>query len=110
MTMIYCCQAKPLLDSNNVKEIADPRLGENYDPTEMKRVMMTASMCVHHSSSNRPYMNQVVQLLKGEETIIDPNLNCVTPKSLMLEACDLEDYTCSNYLKDLNRHRELVME
>lgn len=59
ITMIYCCQAKPLLDSNNVKEIVDPRLEEKYDPTEMKCAMVTASMCVHHSSSKRPSMNQV---------------------------------------------------
>ncbi|KAG5059188.1 hypothetical protein AAZX31_01G021900 [Glycine max] len=102
--------AKPLLDTNNVKDLADPRLGEEYDLTEMKRTMLTASMCVHHASSKRPYMNQVVLLLKGEETIIEPKKNLVAQKSLMLEACDLEDYTCSSYLKDLNRHRQLIME
>ncbi|XP_027362840.1 receptor-like cytosolic serine/threonine-protein kinase RBK1 [Abrus precatorius] len=102
--------AKPMLDTNNVKEIADPRLGEEYDSTEMKRAMMTASMCVHHASSQRPFMNQVVQLLKGEETAIQPLQNSVSQKSLLLEACDLEDYTCSNYLTDLNRHRQLIME
>lgn len=97
--------AKPLLDSKNVQELADPRLEEKYDPTEMNRAMMTASLCVHHLSSKRPFMKQVVQLLKGEEAFIDSK-----HKSLSLEACDLEDYTCSSYLKDLNRHRELVME
>ncbi|TKY69962.1 Receptor cytosolic serine/threonine-protein kinase RBK1 [Spatholobus suberectus] len=102
--------AKPLLDTNNVKDIADPRLGEEYDPVEMKRAMVTASMCLHHASSKRPYMNQVVQLLKGEETVIEPKQNLVAQKSLLLEACDLEDYTCSSYLKDLNRHRQLIME
>ena len=102
--------AKPLFDSNNVKELADPRLKENYDPIEMNRAMATASLCVHHSSSKRPFMKQAAQLLKGEEAIIDSKENISASKSLMLEACDLEDYTCSNYLKDLNRHRELVME
>ena len=57
--MIYYCQAKPLLDSKNVQELADPRLEEKYDPTEMNRAMMTASLCVHHSSSKRPFMKQV---------------------------------------------------
>jgi len=52
-------QAKPLLDTNNVKGIADPRLGEEYDHTEMMRLMVTASMCVHHASSKRPFMNKV---------------------------------------------------
>ena len=102
--------AKPLLDSNNVKELTDPRLEENYDPIEMKRTMATASLCVHHSTSKRPFMKQAARLLKGEETILDSKANSGSSKSLMLEACDLEDYTCSNYLKDLNRHRELIME
>ncbi|KAL2349010.1 hypothetical protein Fmac_003010 [Flemingia macrophylla] len=102
--------AKPLLDSNNVKEIADPRLGDDYDPIEMKSAMVTASMCVHHASSKRPFMHKAVQMLKGEEAIAEPKKNLVSQKSLMLEACDLEDYTCSNYLTDLNRHRQLIME
>lgn len=102
--------AKPLLDSKNVQELADPRLEEKYDPTEMNRAMTTASLCVHHSSSKRPFMNQVAQLLKGEEAIIDSRHNSGASRSLSLEACDLEDYTCSSYLKDLNRHRELIME
>ncbi|GAU23313.1 hypothetical protein TSUD_237670 [Trifolium subterraneum] len=36
--------AKPLLDSNNVKELADPRMEGKYDPIEMKRAMETASL------------------------------------------------------------------
>ncbi|KAL9328548.1 hypothetical protein ACSQ67_003551 [Phaseolus vulgaris] len=102
--------AKPLLDTNNVKDIADPRLGEEYDHQEMLRVMVTASMCVHHASSKRPFMNKVVQMLNGEESIIDLKQNSMAPKSQLLEACDLEDYTCSSYLKDMSRHMQLIME
>ncbi|KAK7361329.1 hypothetical protein VNO77_03379 [Canavalia gladiata] len=102
--------AKPLLEAKNVKEIADPRLVEKYDPTEMKCAMATASMCIHHMSSKRPYMNQVVQLLKGEEVAIELSQTSIAPRSLLLDACDLEDYTCSNYLNDLNRHKQLIMD
>ncbi|XP_027347333.1 receptor-like cytosolic serine/threonine-protein kinase RBK1 [Abrus precatorius] len=102
--------AKPLLDAMSVKEMADPKLEEKYDPTEMKRAMETASMCIHHMSSKRPYMNQVMQLLKGEEVAIELDQKSIAPRSLLLDACDLEDYTCSNYLNDLNRHKQLIME
>ena len=102
--------AKPLLDAKQVSEIADPRLEEQYDPIEMKRTMATASMCIHHMSSKRPYMNQVVLLLKGEEVAMDLTQKSIAPRSLLLDACDLEDYTCSNYLNDLNRHKQLIME
>ncbi|XP_004288526.1 PREDICTED: receptor-like cytosolic serine/threonine-protein kinase RBK1 [Fragaria vesca subsp. vesca] len=103
--------AKPLLDSGNMKELADPRLEGNYDPVEIKRAMLVASMCIRHQSTKRPYMTRVVKILEGE----DPNGEQLKQKSTqvrsqVLDACDLEDYTCSNYLSDLNRHRELVMD
>ncbi|CAL0313003.1 unnamed protein product [Lupinus luteus] len=102
--------AKPLLDAMEVKEIADPRLEGKYDLVEMNRAMATASMCVHHMSSKRPYMNQVLKLLNGEEVAVEFSKKSMNPRSLLLDACDLEDYTCSNYLNDLNRHKELIME
>ncbi|CAB4314332.1 unnamed protein product [Prunus armeniaca] len=103
--------AKPLLDASNVKELADPRLEDAFDPVEMKRAMVTASMCISHQSTKRPYMNRVVQILKGEGGIVDQlKQKSSVVRSLVLEACDLEDYTCSNYLSDLNRHRQLVMD
>ncbi|XP_057421415.1 receptor-like cytosolic serine/threonine-protein kinase RBK1 [Lotus japonicus] len=102
--------AKPLLDAMMVKELADPRIEEQFDPVEMMRAIATASMCVHHKPTRRPLMNQVVQLLKGEEVAIELSQKSIAPRSLLLDACDLEDYTCSNYLNDLNRHKQLIME
>ncbi|KAI9120166.1 hypothetical protein K1719_008814 [Acacia pycnantha] len=52
--------AKALPDPKNMKELADPRLEDDYDPIEMERAMVTASMRVLHSASKRPYMNRVV--------------------------------------------------
>lgn len=57
--MFLCVQAKPLLEASNVKELADPRLEDDYDSAEIKRVMVTASMCVHQTPSKRPYMDRV---------------------------------------------------
>lgn len=105
--------AKPLLDNNSFKELTDPKLGDDYDQTEMRRTMLAASMCINHSSSMRPHMNRVVQLLKGEDGPLDQlkHKSMDGDRSLLLEACDLEDYTSnSSYLNDLSRHRELVLE
>lgn len=103
--------AKPLLDTNNVKELADPRLGDTYDPIEMKCAMSTASMCIHHLSTMRPHMNRVLQLLRGEEdSPVELKQKSFGGRALLLDDCDLEDYTSTTYLNDLNRHLQLVME
>jgi len=57
--MLCFGKAKPLLDAKLIEEIVDPRLEDKYDLAEMKCVMATASLCIHHMSSKRPYMNQV---------------------------------------------------
>ncbi|KAA8530749.1 hypothetical protein F0562_005483 [Nyssa sinensis] len=102
--------AKPLLEENNVKEIADPRLEDAYDICEMKRAMLTASSCIDHLPSTRPNMNQVVQLLRGEDGTVDVKQKSLGGRALILDDCDLEDYTSTSYLNDLNRHMQLVME
>ncbi|KAL9241394.1 hypothetical protein vseg_015512 [Gypsophila vaccaria] len=103
--------AKPFLDTMNMKVLVDPKLEDKYNTQEMKRIMMIASMCIHHTASKRPYMNKVVELLRGDGAAFDlMKQNSTATRSLLLDACDLEDYTCSNYLQDLNRHMELVME
>ncbi|CAO2830335.1 unnamed protein product [Amaranthus hypochondriacus] len=104
--------AKPFLDSNNMDEIVDPKLGDNYDREDMKRIMIIASLCIHHTPTKRPYMNEVVELLRGERGMVVEEIKqkSIAPRSIMLDACDLEDYTNTNYLQDLDRHKELVME
>jgi len=42
-----------------MEDIVDPRLGNMFNPTEMQRVMLTASMCVHHIAAMRPDMTRV---------------------------------------------------
>ncbi|KAI9165993.1 hypothetical protein LWI28_024320 [Acer negundo] len=98
------------LDTSNVKEIVDPRLGDTYDPIEMGRATLTASLCIHHLPTMRPHMNQVVKLLRGEDGYADLKHKPSSRRTVILDGNDLQDYTCSNYLNDLNRHMELVLE
>ncbi|KAL2521743.1 Receptor-like cytosolic serine/threonine-protein kinase RBK1 [Forsythia ovata] len=102
--------AKPLLEKNIVKELADPQIGSNYDVKEMKRAMFAASTCLHHLPNMRPNMKKVVQILQGENEPVDMKQKSMGGRALLVDACDLDDYTCTTYLKDLNRHMELVME
>ncbi|XAR58159.1 Non-specific serine/threonine protein kinase [Bertholletia excelsa] len=104
--------AKPYLEQNKVKEIADPRMGDNYDSGEMKRAMVTALGCIDHLPSLRPTIARVVQLLRGEEAQWETKQKSigVGGGAVILDACDLEGYTSATYLSDLDRHRQLVLE
>ncbi|KAA8546696.1 hypothetical protein F0562_003073 [Nyssa sinensis] len=105
--------AKPLLEKKNVKEIADPRLEDDYDVGEMKCAMLTASSCLHHLPSMRPDMNRIVQLLRDEDgTVVEVRQRSTLGGTAVaiLAGCELEGYTCTSYLNDLNRHMQLVME
>lgn len=53
-----------------MKELADPKLDDNYDIVDMKRAILTASTCLHHSSDMRPYMSRVIFLLQGTRLIM----------------------------------------
>ncbi|KAL0350178.1 UNVERIFIED_CONTAM: Receptor-like cytosolic serine/threonine-protein kinase RBK1, partial [Sesamum radiatum] len=102
--------AKPFLEKNSVSEIADPKLGDSYNVVEMKRAMCTAAACIQHRPNMRPNMKRVVQLLKGESEGVDMRHRSTGERALLLDSCDLDEYTSTTYLKDLNRHMELVME
>ncbi|XP_076906519.1 receptor-like cytosolic serine/threonine-protein kinase RBK1 isoform X2 [Bidens hawaiensis] len=102
--------AKPLLEQGNVKELVDPRLDNKYDITELMRAMSAASACIHHMPHMRPDMGRVIQILKGEGLTTEPQQKTGGGRAVLLDSCDLDEYTCTTYLKDLNRHMELAME
>ncbi|KAL5226204.1 hypothetical protein ABZP36_012843 [Zizania latifolia] len=102
--------AKPLLDSNNMKELVDPSLDVGYDQEEMAQTLAVASMCIHHSSSSRPNMKSVVRFLKGDVESLEMMQRPKIIKPLMFDSGDSEDYTRSSYLNDLDRHKKLALE
>ncbi|CAI0402906.1 unnamed protein product [Linum tenue] len=55
--------AKPLMESGNVAELADPKLEGKYEADQMYRVVLTASYCVRQSAAWRPSMSEVLELL-----------------------------------------------
>ncbi|KAH9664329.1 protein kinase domain-containing protein [Citrus sinensis] len=101
--------AKPLLQTSNFKELVDPRLADAYDLAEMKRAMLTASVCIHHLSTMRPQMTRVLQLLRGEGGQTDLKPKPSARRTVILDGSD-EEYSSTCYLKDLNRHMQLALE
>lgn len=49
-------------------------------------------------------------MLRGESAVVEMNQKYMGGRSVVVDACGVEDYTCTTYLKELDRHKELVME
>ncbi|KAM7279571.1 hypothetical protein ACFE04_006705 [Oxalis oulophora] len=105
--------AKPKLEKdNNTKELVDPDLVDAYDKEQMKRIILTASMCVHQDSMNRPIMSQVVQTLRGDKASVE--LFKLRQKSKLQrtyseELLDAEEYNSTKYLSEMNLQMEIVL-
>ncbi|KAK3141289.1 hypothetical protein QOZ80_4BG0331920 [Eleusine coracana subsp. coracana] len=59
--------AKPYLTDGVVQGLVDPRLGDGYDATQLRRLMFVASLCVRAAAAWRPTMTQVLELLESGE-------------------------------------------
>ncbi|KAJ7973397.1 Kinase family protein [Quillaja saponaria] len=98
--------AKPLLNNNNIKDLVDPSLGNSYNPEEMDRVVLTASLCIEQSPILRPCMSQVVILLRADNNVQESanewqraNLRRTYSEELL----DAQEYNSTKFLSDLNR-------
>ncbi|KAB5514378.1 hypothetical protein DKX38_028284 [Salix brachista] len=59
--------AKPILNQGEIEKLVDPRLGETYDATQQKRLGFAASLCIRASSTWRPTMSEVLEVMLEEE-------------------------------------------
>lgn len=52
-------QARPLVEKNAIKELADPRMKNCYPEKEMYCMVHCASLCIRRDPHSRPRMSQV---------------------------------------------------
>ncbi|CAH8282261.1 unnamed protein product [Eruca vesicaria subsp. sativa] len=55
---------KVLISRGDIEKIVDPNLGRDYDSNTVWKILELAMSCVNHSSSDRPNMSKVVNVLK----------------------------------------------
>ncbi|KAL8229391.1 hypothetical protein R6Q57_014291 [Mikania cordata] len=58
--------AKPLMEGNQIRELVDPSLGDNYNQQEVERAILAASLCIELTPVLRPRMSQVVMILRND--------------------------------------------
>lgn len=59
--------AKPILKQGEIEKLVDPRLQGAYDVTQLSRLAFAASLCIRASSTWRPTMNEILEVLQMEE-------------------------------------------
>ncbi|CAL9753626.1 unnamed protein product [Musa acuminata subsp. burmannicoides] len=59
--------ARSYLNNGIIDKLVDPRLGEEYDMGQLKRLTFAASLCTRPTATLRPSMTEVVELLEGGE-------------------------------------------
>lgn len=76
MLYFWSLQARPLLtralEENNFETLVDQHLQNNFNPSEMARMVACAAACVRHSARRRPRMSQVINCY----SILHWTLNC----------------------------------
>ncbi|KAM7495940.1 hypothetical protein LguiA_020354 [Lonicera macranthoides] len=68
--------ARPLLKKNNIRELVDPSLADDYNQLQMNLMVLSAFLCVQQSSIRRPQMSQVLELLKGKHGSLEIVRKC----------------------------------
>ncbi|KAK3026282.1 hypothetical protein RJ639_041231 [Escallonia herrerae] len=83
--------ARPLMESGNIDDLVDPRLGGRYDMDQMHRLLLTVSYCVRQSTIWRPSMTEVLHILShGHDSEVTQNWRI--PESTP-EAEEMDDYS-----------------
>ncbi|KAK2977389.1 hypothetical protein RJ640_013368 [Escallonia rubra] len=83
--------AKPLLDNDEVKELVDPSLGDDYNPEEMNRVVVLLRGENYKLEGSRGHQKRSLQRTYSEELL------------------DAEEYNSTKYLSDLSQHKQVAL-
>ncbi|KAG6413379.1 hypothetical protein SASPL_126088 [Salvia splendens] len=86
--------ARPILaqvqEGGSFEELVDPRLGDNYDRTEMLHMVSCAGACIRHSARGRPKMSQIVRALEGDVSLEVLNAGAKVTSTLSTSSSDYD--------------------
>ncbi|KAL6619940.1 hypothetical protein ACP70R_035079 [Stipagrostis hirtigluma subsp. patula] len=104
--------ARPLLiralEDGDYDALVDPRLGKDFSPNEMARMIACAAACVRHSARRRPRMSQVVRALGGDVSLEDLNEGVRPGHSRFFGSYSSSDYDSGQYNEDMKKFRKMA--
>ncbi|KAE8680635.1 Proline-rich receptor-like protein kinase PERK5 [Hibiscus syriacus] len=95
------------LEDGDLSPLADPRLENNYNHEEMKRMAACTAASIRHSARKRPKMSQIVRTLEGNSSLDDLNEG-TKPGHSTVYTFGTTDYSRSTYEADMKKFRELA--
>ncbi|CAL9059349.1 unnamed protein product [Musa banksii] len=106
--------ARPLLtralEDGNYDALVDPKLGMNYNPNEMARMIACAAACVRHSSRRRPRMSQqILRALEGDVSLEDLHEGIRPGHSRFYSSYGSSDYDSGQYNEDMKKFRKMAL-
>ncbi|KAL5771225.1 hypothetical protein ACOSP7_015379 [Xanthoceras sorbifolium] len=102
-------QLNRALEDGNFDGLVDPRLQNNYNHSEMARMVACAAACVRHSARRRPRMSQIVRALEGDVSLADLNEGIRPGQSNVYSSYGSSDYDNMQYNEDLKKFRKMAL-
>lgn len=96
--------ARPILIDGKVSRLLDRSLGGNYNPEEMERVVLAASLCIRRAPRARPPMSLVLKLLQGD---VDVTKWARQQINALGDSNTLDDEVCPR--SDIQSHLNLAL-
>ncbi|XP_010462066.1 PREDICTED: proline-rich receptor-like protein kinase PERK15 isoform X1 [Camelina sativa] len=106
--------AKPLmiqaLNGGSFDGLVDPRLEDEFDISEMTRMVACAAASVRHSAKRRPKMSQIVRAFEGNISIDDLTEGSAPGHSTIYSLDGSSDYSSTQYKEDLKKFKKMAYE
>ncbi|KAI3803411.1 hypothetical protein L1987_31562 [Smallanthus sonchifolius] len=105
--------ARPLLAQalvdGDFSTLVDARLLNNYDCTEMSRMITCAAVCVRHLARRRPSMSQIARALEGNLPLeeLDESIKLGHKSNSSLES---SDFDTAQYREQLKKFQKMAFE
>ncbi|KAI3712028.1 hypothetical protein L1987_70577 [Smallanthus sonchifolius] len=106
--------ARPLLaqvlEDDNFSSLVDARLQNNYDCTEMSRMIACAAVCVRHLARRRPSMSQIARALEGNLPLKDLDEGIKPGHNKLNGSHESSDFDTAQYREELKKFQKMAFE
>lgn len=106
--------ARPLLtqalEDRDFSSLVDTRLQDNYDSTEMSRMIACAAVSVRHLARRRPPMSQIARALEGNLPLEELDEGTKPGHSKFNGSQESSDFDTAQYREDLKKFQKMAFE